>query len=91
MPSGAVLVDATTFWPERASTLTLGNPFSFGSMTPVLPPPPGVKSTHTVPVMAFWAAVEGLAVCAVSGMSRGGMATRPNLAVAPGEYGFSLT
>src|SRR5689334_17789770 len=67
-PWSSVLADAT-FLPVESfsSTVTPGSPFSPGSTFPGVPPP-GLKSRHTVPVMAPDADFAATAFLALDGM-----------------------
>jgi hypothetical protein len=88
-PSGPVEPVPATAPPCTASTSTPGKPRSVGSMTPASPPPPVVKSTHTVPAMPLGFATGGAAVLAAAGIRSGGIATSPSSAVSP-EASVSL-
>ncbi len=84
------MVVALTAPPETASTVTSGMPFSLPSIWLTVPPP-GVKSSHTVPASSPGAADAGLAAAAPAGSASGFMPTSGMSTCCPAWAGCRLT
>ncbi len=67
--------------------MTFGRPTSPSSITPGVPPPPGLKSRQTTPLMPPCSGSGVVAVSAPFGISAARIAVRPSEIVPPGSTG----
>ncbi len=82
MPSGSVVAEATVLPSFTASTRIPASAFSPASIVPAVPPPPRLKSIHTVPVTFPATSRAGIASLAPR-TSSGFTATSGSAAAAP--------